>query len=32
VADEEFVKVLRAEALDTLPLNLAERLQAGASV
>jgi ParB family transcriptional regulator, chromosome partitioning protein len=32
IADENFVTALRAEGLDTLPRNLAERLQVGASV
>jgi ParB family transcriptional regulator, chromosome partitioning protein len=32
IADENFVTTLRAEGLDTLPRNLAERLQVGALV
>ena len=30
LVDENFVTLLRAEGLDTLPQNLAERMQAGA--
>jgi ParB family chromosome partitioning protein len=29
LVDENFVTLLRAEGLDTLPRNLAERMQAG---